>query len=191
MKLVSLCAADWEYPVHAIVKSKPFTSPPIDAAEGGIRNVLELAAQADVFYLRLHGYKGNYNWYGQKDEDHGPAALTPDLVAEHNWSMTVILAEVCYGARSEMAQAFLANEARAFIGSKGPAYGRLRPTFFDGEADQLCKQFIKAYRRERDPHVAYALALGKFALLSVPIDSDDRATLRDFVILTREKDYED
>lgn len=191
MKVVSLCALDWEYPVHAIVKSKPFTSPPIDAAGKGINEVLKLATEADVFYLRLHGYKGSYNWYGQKDEDHGPAALTPELVGQHDWARTVILAEVCYGARSEIAEAFLDNSARAFIGSKGPAYGRLRPTFFDGEADQLCKQFIKTYRRERDPFVAYNLAMGKFALLSLPLDSDDRATLRDFVILTREKDYED
>jgi len=190
MKVVSLCALDWEYPVRAIVKDKPFTSPPIDAAGKGIKNVLELATDADVFYLRLHGHKGGYNWYGQKDDDQGPAALTPDLVGQYNWSETVILAEVCYGARSNMAEAFLANRAKAFIGSRGPAYGRLRPTTFDGEADQLCKQFIKVYRRDRDPRVAYALALTKFVLLSIPIDSDDRATLRDFVILTQEKNYE-
>lgn len=182
MVVWSLSGADWAKAAEAAGGVTPVLCPPADD------ETVELtpATAADIVYLNLHGYKGQGNYYGQKGGVVGPTALTPDLVRQYRWDGVVVFAEVCWSAADgggEMAQAFLENGARAFIGSTTEAYGRIRPTIWDGEADRLMWLFRKFYPRTRDANAALTLSKRALAALSFPLDRDDIATIQSFVCL--------
>lgn len=175
----SYCAADWQQATEAAGGVAAVTSPPYSA--GNV--VLEAV---DVLYLNLHGFADQANFYGQVAGIVGPTALTPAQVAGRDWTGTVVFAEVCFSAKDgggPIARAFLANGARAFVGSTTEAYGRVRRTFWDGEADRLMWLFRHALRHKDRPAAALALAKRWLTVLSFPLDADDRQTLESFVCL--------
>ena len=156
----------------------PCESPPTTAESIELDSI-----SGDLIYFNLHGYPGQPNWFGQKGGSVGPTAVTPEGIRSRRWDGVVIFAEVCYGAESEIAQAFLQQGARAFIGSTGPAYGRVKPTILNGEADRLMYWFRKTYGKYRNPAKALEAAKTILRILSYPLDFQDRATLDDFVCL--------
>lgn len=191
ISITAYCGADWIKATQAAAKVKPFACPPTSADD--VDKVLEKASHSDIFYLNLHGYPGQSNYFGQKDNTVGPTALTPEQVRKYRWDGVVIFAEVCFSAKDgsgAMAQAFLANGAKAFIGSTTEAYGRVNPTTWDGEADRLMYLFWRCYASdaERDPEEALDKAKRWLKVLSIPLDADDKQTLKSFVCLTGEHD---
>jgi hypothetical protein len=179
----SYCASDWRRATTAAGGVTPYLSPP----ESDETIDLAKATTAGMVYLNLHGYPDQPYYYGQRDGVTGPTALSAEHVAKHDWSNVVVFAEVCFSTAnggSEIAKAFLANGAKAFIGSTTEAYGRIRPTLWDGEADRLAYLFRVVYGRKTDKPL-YALTLAKrlLAAMSYPLDADDRATLESFICL--------
>lgn len=162
----------------------PVTSPPVAAKDLDLTK----AADADIVYLNLHGFEGQPHYYGQRDGTIGPTALTAEQALRHKWRGVTVFAEVCYSAANgggPIARAFLSRGA-AFVGSTTEAYGRLRMTWWDGEADRLMWLFRHAHDREPDPAKALTIAKRWLHITSWPLDDDDRATLRSFVCLTRD-----
>lgn len=187
LTIVSYCGQDWVRATQAAAKVKPFTCPPVSSDD--VDKVLEKASKSDIFYLNLHGYPGQSNYFGQKDNVVGPTALTPEQVAKYDWTGVVIFAEVCFSAKDGggvMAQTFLTHGAKAFIGSITEAYGRVAPTVWDGEADRLMFLFWRCYstNRDRNPEQALEQAKRWLKVLSIPLDANDKATLKSFVCLT-------
>lgn len=189
LTITSYCGADWIKATQAAAKVKPFTCPPTSADD--VDRVLEKASRSDIFYLNLHGYPGQSNYFGQKDNTVGPTALTPEQVSKYRWDDVVVFAEVCFSAAnggSAIAKAFLANGAKAFIGSTTEAYGRVMPTVWDGEADRLMFLFWRCYSLNRNTQQALDQAKRWLKVLSVPLDANDKATLKSFVCLTGDQD---
>lgn len=186
MNVFAYCAADWVESARYVAGVEPVTSPPMDADSVE----LEKATAADLLYLNLHGFDSQPNYFGQAGNTIGPTALTPEAVLRHKWDGVTVFAEVCFSAADNrsrsIAHAFLANGATAFIGSKTEAYGRMRPVWIDGEADRLGQLFRKFYRPDKDPAVALKVAIRLFRLLSIPLDREDKATLKAFTLLTKE-----
>lgn len=180
----SYCAADWVRATKAAGGVPPLLSPPTD------NDTLDLlkATRADMVYLNLHGFPEQPYYYGQKDNVMGPTALTAEHVAKHDWSGVVVFAEVCFSAKdggSAIAKAFLKGGALAFIGSTTEAYGRMKPTLWDGEADRLAYLFRVAYAKySKQPMKSLHVAKKMLSALSFPLDADDRSTLESFVCLT-------
>lgn len=182
-------AADWWRATRLAAGVNPVVSPPFH--HENMADELAQAARSDLVYLNLHGFAGQDNLFGQLDEMIGPTALTPQLVAEYDWHGAVIYAEVCFsaaGGGGVLARAFLQHGAAAFIGSTSEAYGRVRPSLFDGEADRLGWFFRKAYGRIGDARRALIVAKRWLRAISWPLDAEDRATLKSFVLL--EEKYE-
>jgi hypothetical protein len=183
------CAADWVMATRAAGGVKPLLCPSKEAEN--MTPHLVQAAQADIVYLNLHGYPDQPHYYGQRDKKIGPTALTAEQVSAHDWTDTVVFAEVCFSAADDgglIARTFLANGAKAFIGSTTEAYGRIRPTLWDGEADRLMWLFRHYYGRINDPGQALERAKDTLRLMSFPLDDDDRATLKSFVCLLPNED---
>ena len=179
MSVWAYSAHDWRKATRQAGGVIPITSPP---AESGALNLTK-AATADIVYLNLHGFDGQPYLYGQRGGTIGPTALTPADVDKNDWTGVVVFAEVCYSAGSPIAGAFLANGARAFVGSTTEAYGRVRMTWRNGEADRLMWLFRHAYERVREPDRALDLAKRVLRIMSWPLDEDDKQTLRSFVCL--------
>lgn len=183
------CAADWVQATKMAGGVTPLVCPS-KAAEVMTGHLVK-ASRADIVYLNLHGYPSQPNYYGQAGNTVGPTALTPEMVSARDWSGTVVFAEVCFSAADgggPIAQAFLANGAKAFIGSTTEAYGRIRPTLWDGEADRLMWLFRRTYDRVGDPAAALNRAKRLLRLVSFPLDADDKATLESFVCLLPNED---
>lgn len=183
------CATDWAQATEAAGGVEPLTCPP-NAAEDMAPHLAK-ASTADIVYLNLHGYPNQANYFGQSGKKIGPTALTPEMVSACDWSGVVVFAEVCFSAADDggpIAQAFLANGAKAFIGSTTEAYGRARPTFWDGEADRLLWIFRRFYPRIPDPGRALDRAKQWLELMSWPLDADDEATIESFVCLYPNKE---
>lgn len=188
MKVWAYCAADWIKATAAAAGVRPVTSPP--QSDESIGLTLNRATKADLVYLNLHGFAGQPHFYGQKNGVVGPTALTAESVGRHRWDDCVVFAEVCFSAAyggNEVARAFIASGARTFIGSVTEAYGRVRPSLLDGEADRLFWLFRRTYAKLGDPAKALNLAKRYLRILSWPLDADDRATLEAFVLLETEK----
>lgn len=183
------CAADWVQATQAAAGVKPLLCPSKEAED--LTPHLVKASTADIVYLNLHGLADQPHYYGQQGKKFGPTALTISAVSARDWSKTVVFAEVCFSATDgggPIAQAFLANGARAFIGSTTEAYGRIRPTLWDGEADRLFWLFRLFYGRMNDPVAALERARRWLELMSWPLDADDEATLLSFVCLLPNED---
>lgn len=186
MNVWALCGADWHRATAAAGGVQPVLSPSFDAGCD-----LGQAARADLVYLNLHGFNGQPYYYGQQGGVIGPTAVTPEQVARHDWRGAIVFAEVCFSAKNgggPIARAFLANGARAFIGSTTEAYGRIRPVIWDGEADKLAHLFRKYMSRHPQAGAAHLLRQAKntLAQLSWPLDDDDRMTLNSFICLEAE-----
>lgn len=177
MNVWAYCAADWLQATANTAGVDPITSPPAGAGLS-----LVDAAAADLVILNLHGFADQPDFYGQARGKIGPSALTVSDVKRHDWQGVVVFAEVCFGLQSNIAQAFVSAGA-TFIGSDSTAYGRTKATLFDGEADRLAYFFRLFYRPGRDVAQVLRLAKGTLALASIPLDADDRATLRSFKLL--------
>lgn len=189
MKVFAYCAYDWRRATRAAAGTKPLTCPPENTETIGTQ--LSKATEADILYLNLHGFENQPYLYGQQDETIGPTALTVDHINQHNWHNVVIFAEVCWSAKnggSEIARAFLDNGAKAFIGSTTEAYGRIKPTLWDGEADRLMLLFRRFYGRIREPKKALSYAKRLLKIFSYPLDENDKKTLSSFICL--EGEYE-
>lgn len=188
MNVWAYCSADWIASTRHAAGVEPVTAPPLDV--DGLDSVLEKAAVSDLVYLNLHGFNNQSNYFGQSGKSIGPTALTPEAVLRCKWNGVVVFASVCFsaaeGASRAIAEAFLANGARAFIGSKTEAYGRMRPVRFDGEADRLGHVFRKLYRPDKDPAATLRAAMRRFRVLSIPLDREDKATLKSFTLFTKE-----
>lgn len=183
------CAADWAQATEAAGGVRPLVCPS-KKAEVTTSHLVK-ATTADIVYLNLHGYPDQPHYYGQADKKIGPTALTAEMVSARCWDGVVVFAEVCFSAANgggPIARAFLANGAKAFIGSTTEAYGRARPTFWDGEADRLMWIFRRFYPRIPDPAVALARAKQWLEIMSWPLDADDEATLESFVCLLPNED---
>ena len=183
------CAADWVQATRGASGVEPLVCPSPEVAD--IERHLVKASRADIVYLNLHGYPGQPHYYGQADKKIGPTALTAEQVSHIDWRGVVVFAEVCFSAADgggPIAQTFLAWGARAFIGSTTEAYGRARPTLWDGEADRLMWIFCRFYPRISDPAVALERAKQWLHLMSWPLDADDEATLESFVCLLPNED---
>ena len=190
MRVVGICAFDWRKTSRAIAGKAVYTFP---STRYSIEEVLPKAAGADVLFLNLHGFEGDSCYWGQRDGLVRSKVLRPAAVREHDWTGTVVFASVCHSAARTKANraipdAFLDGGAVAFVGSTGPSYGRLRPTLFqlDDKGDLLARTFIDVYRREKDPDLALMIAKAIFIVKSLPLDDEDKATLKNFVCLTRE-----
>lgn len=184
MNVWAYCAKDWIKATKAAGGVKPITSPPQTAEQLDLTK----ATTADIVYLNLHGFEGQPHYYGQANKTIGPTALTAEAVNEYKWDGVVVFAEVCFSAADgggEITHAFLDNGAKAFIGSTSTAYGRVRPSLWDGEADRLMWLFRKAYRRLTDPARALESSLKWLHLMSFPLDADDKATIEGFVCLEK------
>ena len=183
MNVWSYCAADWRRATKAAGGVTPLLSPP----ESDETIDLTKATTADMVYLNLHGFPEQPYLYGQKDGVIGPTALSADHIAKHDWSNVVVFAEVCFSAADgggEIAKAFLKRGAKAFVGSTTEAYGRMRPTLWDGEADRLAYLFRMAYGNYPGQSLrALTIAKRVLAAMSFPLDADDRATLESFICL--------
>lgn len=180
----SYCAADWAQATQSAGGVKPLLCPSKETEV--LTPHLVKASTADIVYLNLHGYPDQPHYYGQAGKKIGPTALTAEMVSARRWDGVVIFAEVCFSAANgggPIAQAFLANGAKAFIGSTTEAYGRIRATLLDGEADKLMRLFRRFYPRISDPAVALERAKQWLHLMSWPLDADDEATLESFVCL--------
>lgn len=189
MNVWAYCGADWVAATRSAGGVEPLTSPPHDAES--ITAHLAKASQAQLVYLNLHGYLGQPHLYGQQDGVVGPTALTTEAIAAQRWDGVVVFAEVCFSAAEGgpvIADAFLRNGARAFVGSTTEAYGRTHATLWDGEADRLMSLFRRTYHSTNDPKKALVLAKKLLKAMSYPLDDNDRATLRSFVCLTEVKE---
>lgn len=185
----SYCAADWVQATRSAGGVKPLVCPSKEAED--LTPHLVKASTAAIVYLNLHGFADQPHYYGQAGKKIGPTALTAEQVSAQRWDGVVVFAEVCFSAAhggGPIAQAFLAQGAKAFIGSTTEAYGRTRPTFWDGEADRLMWIFRRFYPRISDPAEALARAKRWHALMSWPLDADDEATLESFVCLLPNED---
>jgi hypothetical protein len=183
------CAADWAQATRGAGGVKPLVCPSKEAEV--LTPHLVKASRADIVYLNLHGFADQPHYYGQADKKIGPTALTAEQVSARRWDGVVVFAEVCFSAADgggPIAQAFLANGAKAFIGSTTEAYGRVRSTLWDGEADKLMRLFRHFYRVDRSPRTALLRAKKLLRLTSYPLDADDEATLRSFVCLLPNED---
>ena len=194
LKVAALCGADWARAMNQAVGVKPMRSPPLTINSPLLSDFLGKASRSDVLALNLHGFYGQENLYGQKGGQVGPMALTPFDVAEHDWDGVTVFMEVCYSASNapgnrKLADAFLKNGARAVIGSKTEAYGRVRPTLpipgSDGEADRLLQFFLLWMKRGVAPNKALRKAKRGLKFWSFPLDREDRATLKSFVVLDK------
>lgn len=183
------CAADWVQATRAAGGVKPLLCPSKEAEV--LTPHLVKAAQADIVYLNLHGLADQPHYYGQRDKKFGPTALTAEQVSARDWSGVVVFAEVCFSAANgggPIAQAFLANGVRAFIGSTTEAYGRTSATLWDGEADKLMRFFRHFYAKDMGPAEALGRAKKLLRSTSIPLDEDDMATLLSFVCLLPDED---
>jgi hypothetical protein len=183
------CAADWAQATKAASGVKPLLCPSSEANK--LTAHLVQASRADIVYLNLHGYPDQPHYYGQRNKKIGPTALTAEQVGAYDWRGVVVFAEVCFSAANgggPIAEAFLAWGAKAFIGSTTEAYGRARPTLWDGEADRLLWIFRRFYPRISNPAVALDRAKQWLKLMSWPLDADDMATLESFVCLLPNED---
>lgn len=176
MKVWAYCARDWQQSTSASAGVTPILSPPAGAGLD-----LRDAARSDLVLLNLHGFRDQPHFYGQANKKVGPTALTVEDVAAHSWLGVVVFAEVCFGFYSPIALEFVRRGA-IFIGSKTEAYGRVRATMFDGEADRLAFFFRLFYKPGRDVAHVLRLARGTLALASIPLDNDDLLTLKSFDI---------
>ena len=189
MRVWSYCAADWWRTTRASSDVDPLVSPPYDHTN--IEDELASAsAAAELIVLNLHGFVGQPHLYGQLNSVIGPTALTAENVKRFDWSGKIVFMEVCFSAMdggSTIARAFLDAGAAAVIASTTEAYGRVKPTIFDGEADRLSYFFRKAYDKTRKPVRSLAIAKRWLRAISHPLDADDKATLTSFVVLTRKE----
>lgn len=183
MRVWSYCAADWTQATRQAGGVEPITAPPTDAGTLDLTD----ATRADLVYLNLHGYADQPHYYGQAGGIVGPTALTAEHVRRYDWRGVVVFAEVCFSALEgggPIAQAFLERGARAFVGSLTEAYGRVRFSFWDGEADRLMWLFRRFYLgRGGDPARALHYAKLLLRIYSTPLDAMDKATLTSFVCL--------
>jgi hypothetical protein len=187
MRVWAYCAKDWEKATRIAGGVKPLTSPPYSTLD--IEWELDKATEADLIYLNLHGFRGQSRLYGQDGGAVWGTALTAEQISARRWDGIVVFMEVCFSAEnggSAIAQAFLRKGARAVIASETAAYGRVRFSLWDGEADRLMHFFRLTYGRTRDPHKALYMAKRFLRWLSYPLDADDRTTLKSFVCLTAE-----
>lgn len=185
----SYCAADWVQATEAAGGVTPLVCPSPEAERLEVH--LAKASRADIVYLNLHGFADQPHYYGQAGKKIGPTALTAEMVSARRWDGVVVFAEVCFSAAhggGPIAQAFLTNGAAAFIGSTTEAYGRVRATLWDGEADKLMRPFRHFYRPGGNPRTALMRAKKLLRLTSFPLDADDEATLQSFVCLYPNED---
>lgn len=202
MRVAAYCGLDWARAMRASTGVRPVTCPPLEAGSKPLYEFLKKAATGDVLALNLHGYEGQINYYGQAGSRVGPTALTIDDVIPHDWSGVTVFLEVCFSAASGTAnqvipQMFLERGARAVIGSRTSAHGRLRGTLplpgFDGEADRLLNLFLYFAKwgkgaRQRAPDKTLRIAKQLFGLWSWPLDEEDEETLRSFTTIRRLSD---
>lgn len=175
----------------------PVTCPPLEAGRKRLYDFLKKAATGDVLALNLHGYAGQANYYGQAGGVMGSTALTVDDIIPHDWRGVTVFLEVCFSAADNPAnqvipQMFLERGARAVIGSRTEAYGRVRGTIplpgFDGEADRLLNLFLYCLRRLRTPGLALRFARRALRVWSWPLDAEDKKTLESFTTIRRSRD---
>lgn len=195
MKVAAYCGHDWRRAMLAA--TRPYTllsSPPAESGSRMLhRWLINSLAECDVLALNLHGFDGVQVWRGQMGGSVEPVALgAQDVLATADaWRGKVIFCEVCFSAGNEdIPWAMYACGARAVIGSTTEAYGRTRATLplpgFDGEADRLLSFFLTWYRRLRNPARALYAAKKTLKVWSWPLDREDRATLKSFIIIPKE-----
>lgn len=197
MRVAAYCGKDWARAMRASTGIRPATCPPLEAGSKTLYEFLKKAAMGDVLALNLHGYAGQSNYYGQASGQVSSTALTVDDVIPHDWRGVTVFLEVCFSAADEPAnqaipQMFLERGARAVIGSRTEAYGRIRGTIplpgFDGEADRLLSFWLYFMRRLRSPILALTLARRCLRIWSWPLDDEDKETLQSFTIIRRLRD---
>lgn len=118
----------------------PITSPPV-RAEMFMPHWME---GKKLLVFKLHGYPDLPDWYGMDSRGNKNVALTPALVQSADLDGAVVIAIVCYGADSEMQQAFFEAGAVAFFGS--PVVVRAREQR-PGEADILAAYLLRLLAR--------------------------------------------
>lgn len=145
-------------------------------------------------YFNLHGVEGEAVWYGQRDPNFSadyplfPVALTPAQVTA-GVRGTTVFTEACYGAdilertpQNSIALKFLAQGARAVIGSTRLAYGSLTPPL--AGADLLARLFWLAVLSGMSIGQSFQWAKLSFAneLLNRQgyLDAEDQKTLLTF-----------
>lgn len=199
MRVAAYCGQDWARAMRASTGMQSVTSPPLETDGRLLHGFLAKAATGDVLAFNLHGYAGQANYYGQADRIIGPTALAVNDVIQYDWSGVIVFLEVCFSAANDPAnraipQAFLEHGARAVIGSRTEAYGRVRGTIplpgFDGEADRLLNLFLYSIKRGKGQKlrsVDKTLALTKrlFRLWAWPLDTEDKKTLQSFTTIRR------
>ncbi len=145
-------------------------------------------------YFNLHGVKEAAYWYGHSSsgqELNFPIALTPLNLAWAEVSGAVVYSEACYGAHlreggtdSSIPLAFLAQGAKAVIGSTGMAYGALTPPL--SGADLLGRNLWLGLRRGFT--IGEALLRAKLGLVEEMaerqgfLDGEDQKTILSFVL---------
>jgi len=189
MNVWAYCAADWWKTTRMASGVDPVVCPPYE--QNNIEDELARAsATAELVFLNLHGFPNQPHLYGQLNGVMGPTALTADNVAKFDWTGVMVFMEVCFSAAdggNKVARAFYEAGALAVIGSTTEAYGRVKPTLWDGEADRLSYFFRKAYEKTANPRHSLAIAKRYLKAVSYPLDEDDKATLKTFVVIPRKK----
>ena len=166
-------------------------SPPLTHRELSVL----IQGQPRLSYFNLHGVEGEPAWYGQRDPDFAadyplfPVALLPEAVKADRIAGTTVFTEACYGAdvlgrspADSIALKFLAEGARAVVGSTRLAYGSLTPPL--AGADLLARFFWLAVLSGMP--IGQSLQWAKLSFASDVanrqgyLDSEDQKTLLTF-----------
>jgi len=172
------CAQAWQRAAAMIAWRIPITSPPVTAENFDPRWM----EGKRLLIFKLHGYPDDPNWYGLDQAGQKPIALTPDLIWGANLRGAIVVAIVCYGASSEMQNAFFAAGARAFIGSTDEVRAReTRP----GEADVFIGQLLRLLANEpQDLAGSFAGARELYRKTVKDWTEHDQYTLETFMLIT-------
>lgn len=174
VKTWAYSAQDWRRSSSVSAGVSPVLSPPAGAGLD-----LSDAAMSQLVFLNLHGFAGQPHYYGQAGGVIGPTALTVDDVNRYQWQGVIVFAEVCFSLITPIAQAFHKGGA-VFIGSRTEAYGRVRPTLWNGEADRLGFYFRLFHRPWRSADLTLTIAKQVLRVLSLPLSTHDKETLTSF-----------
>jgi hypothetical protein len=157
---------------------KPFTSPPLEAADLGSYDL----EGYDLLYFRLHGLPSLPDmWLGERGDGGFCPAVERRHIREADLTGSVVVLANCYGATSPMAQECYRSGAAAVVAGYGPNYAAKKRII---GGDLLVKWLIFGLRHNLK--IERALRLAKRRLLLTAYRMADRDA-RKFQIIDRRK----
>ena len=149
-RLSVLSAKSWRISTFFATGVWPQTSPPTE-----LQNFEPMQIEADIVYIRLHGFGQQPYLYG----DEYLTALSAKQISEAPvtcFSESVVFLEGCYGAG--MAKAFLSAGASAVIGNTDPTWSR---AYTLGPASKVGNLWLRRFLAGNSVELSLVLAISK------------------------------